>query len=229
MGPLPESKNCDGIFDSITVVICLLTAMIHLIPSRITYNAQQIAELMFEQIYKLHSLPKHIISDRDVLFTSTFWGHLHKLIGTKLRMSSAYHPETDGSTERTNRTVTQMLCQCINDKQSDWVSTLPAIEFAINSARSESTRYAPFFLNSGHMPRSMIWDSAHSDEYPSVRAFALQKKLVLIAAHDSILGACVKQTCNANRKCQLAPFKENDLVTSVTHFWVPMRWSNSLI
>ena len=120
VGPLPESKNRDGIFDSITVVICLLTAMVHLIPSRITYNARQIAELMFEQIYKLHGLPKHIISDRDVLFTSTFWGHLHELIGTKLKMSSAYHPETDGSTERANRTVTQMLRQCINDKQSDW-------------------------------------------------------------------------------------------------------------
>ena len=157
VGPLPESKNRDGIFDSITVVICLLT-----------YNARQIAELMFEGIYKLHGLPKHIISDRDVLFTSIFWGHLHQLIGTKLRMSSAYHPETDGSTERANRTVTQMLRQCINDKQTDWVSKLPAIEFTINSARSKSTGYAPFFLNTGHMPRSMLWNSARPDECPSV-------------------------------------------------------------
>jgi hypothetical protein len=75
-------------------------------------------------------------------------------------MSSAYHPQTDGATERANRTVTQMLRQCINNKQTDWVSKLPAIEFAINSARSESTGYAPFFLNSGQMPRPMIWDSA---------------------------------------------------------------------
>ena len=212
VGPLPESKNRDGTFDSITVVICLLTAMVHLIPSRITYNARQIAELMFEEIYKLHGLPKHIISDRDVLFTSIFWGHLHKLMGTKLKMSSAYHPETDGSTERANRTVTQMLRQCINEKQTDWVSKLPVIEFAINSARSESTGYAPFFLNTGRMPKSLIWDSARPDEYPTVRAFALQRKLALISAHDSILAARVKQTCNANRKRQLAPFKENDLV-----------------
>ena len=104
---------------------------------------------MFEEVYKLHGLPKHIISDRDVLFTSIFWGHLHKLIGTKLKMSSAYHPETDGSTERANQTVTQMLRQCIGEKQNDWVAKLPAIEFAINSARSESTGYAPFFLNMG--------------------------------------------------------------------------------
>ena len=186
--------------------------MVHLIPSRINYNAHQIAELMFEEVYKLHGLPKHIISDRDVLFTSIFWEHLHKLVGTKLKISSAYHPETDGSTERANWTVTQMLRQCINEKQIDWVSNIPAIEFAINSARSESMGFAPFFLNTGRMPRSMIWTSPKSNEYPTVRAFAIQRKLALMSAHDSILTARVKQTRNANRKWQLAPFKEGELV-----------------
>ena len=156
VGPLPESGNRDGIYDSITVVICLLTSMVHLIPSHINYNASQLAELMFENIYKNHGLPKNIISDRDVLFTSVFWSRLHQLIGTKLRMSSAYHPQSDGATERANRTVTQMLRQCVHENQKDWVMKLPAIEFAINSARSASTGYAPFFLNFGRMPRAMI-------------------------------------------------------------------------
>ena len=84
VGPLPESGNRDGMFDSITVVICLLTSMVHLIPSRTNYKASQLAELIFEHIYKLHGLPRNIISDRDVLFTSTFWKQLHRLIGTKL-------------------------------------------------------------------------------------------------------------------------------------------------
>jgi hypothetical protein len=212
VGPLPESSNRDGSFDSITVVICLLTAMVHLVPSRTNYNARQLAELMFEEVYKLHGLPKNIISDRDVLFTSVFWDKLHKLLGTKLRMSSAYHPQTDGSTERANRTVTQMLRQCINEKQNDWVSKLPAIEFAINSARSESTGFAPFFLNAGRMPRTMIWNAATPSEFPSIRNFALQKRLAIMAAHDSILAARVKQTRDANRKRQLAPFKKDDLV-----------------
>jgi hypothetical protein len=211
VGPLPESGNRDGAYDSITVVICLLTSMVHLVPSRTNYNATQIAELMFDNVYKFHGLPRHIISDRDVLFTSTFWSHLHKLLGTKLRMSSAYHPQSDGATERANRTVTQMLRQCIHPNQKDWVSKLPAIEFAINSARSESTGYAPFFLNFGRMPRSMLWDLAPSSEYPTVREFALQKKLALLAAHDSMLAARVKQTRDANRKRQSVPFKEGDL------------------
>jgi hypothetical protein len=81
------------------VVIDLLTSMVHLTPSRTDYKARQVAELMFEAMYKLHGLPKSIISDHDVLFTSEFWQHLHKLMGTKLKLSSVYHPQTDGSTE----------------------------------------------------------------------------------------------------------------------------------
>ena len=153
VGLLPESKNQDGTYDAITTVICLLTRMVHLIPSRQDYKARQVAELMFEQIYKLHGVPKNIISDCDSLFTSVFWKHLHELVGTKLRMSSAYHPQSDGATERANKTLTQMLRQCVDAKQKDWVSKLPAIEFAINSARSAATGYAPFFLNTGRMPR----------------------------------------------------------------------------
>ena len=84
------------------MIIDLLTAMVHLVPSRTTYTAKQVAELIFDNVYKLHGLPKAIVSDRDVLFTSGFWTHLHKLIGVKQKMSSAYHPETDRSTERAN-------------------------------------------------------------------------------------------------------------------------------
>jgi hypothetical protein len=212
VGPLPLSSNRDGNFDSITVVICLLTAMVELIPSRINYKATEVAELMFESVYKHHGLPKSIVSDRDVLFTSTFWGHLHTLIGTKLKMSSAYHPQTDGATERANRTITQMLRQCIDPNQKDWVSKLPTVQFAINSARSESTGYAPFFLNTGRMPRAMIWNSPSPEEYSSVREFALKRKLALISAHDSVIGARIKQTRDANRKRQLVPFEEGDFV-----------------
>jgi len=186
--------------------------MVEVIPSRINYRAQDIAELMFEHVYKHHGLPKAIISDRDVLFTSTFWNHLNTLMGIKLKMSSAYHPQTDGATERANRTVTQMLRQCINPNQKDWVSKLPTIQFAINSARSESTGYAPFFLNNGRMPRTMIWNVAGATEYSNVREFAQKKKLALISAHDSVIGARVKQTRDANRKRQVVPFTKGDFV-----------------
>ena len=115
-------------------------------------------------------------------------------------MSSAYHPQTDGATECANRMFTQMLRQCFGPNQKDWVSKLLAIQFTINSARSESTGYAPFFLNNGRMLRAMAWNSASSTKYSSMREFAQKKKLALITAHDSIMGAQVKQTRDANRK-----------------------------
>jgi hypothetical protein len=72
VGLMPESANCNGSFDSITVVICLLTGMVQLVPSQTNYNSRQLGKLIFEEIYKYHGSPKNIISDRDVLFTSTF-------------------------------------------------------------------------------------------------------------------------------------------------------------
>jgi hypothetical protein len=152
VGPLPLSKNSDGEFALITVIIDLLTVMVHLVLSQITYNAREIAELVFTEVYKLHGLPKSIVSDREMLFTSAFWTHLNRLIGTNQSMSSAYHPQSDGATERANWTIRQMLRSCISSTQRDWVLKLPAIEFAINISRSETTGYAPFFLNSGRIP-----------------------------------------------------------------------------
>lgn len=99
VGLLPELKNRDSTYDSITTIIDLHSAMIHLVPSRINYTAKQVAELVFEHVYKLHGMPKIIVSDRDVLFTSQFWKHLHSLVGVELHMSSAYHPQSNGSTE----------------------------------------------------------------------------------------------------------------------------------
>ncbi|KAI0352628.1 hypothetical protein OH77DRAFT_1408851, partial [Trametes cingulata] len=105
-----------------------------------------------------------------------------------------------------------MLRQCISPNQRDWVSKLPAIEFAINMARSDTTGYSPFFLNNGRMPRVMIWNDARKDEYPGVRAYAQRVKQAIMSAHDSILAARVKQTRDANRKRRPAPFVTGDLV-----------------
>ena len=144
---------------------------------------------MFEGVYKLHGLPKSNVSDHDVLFTSVFWQYLNQLVGTKLKMSSAYHLQTDGAIEHVNWTITQMLRQCVSEKQTDWIAKLPTIEFGINPARSASTGYTPFFLNTGQMPRSMIWDSTKQTEYPGVQKFAIQRKIALMVAHNSILWA----------------------------------------
>lgn len=228
--PLPESENRDGSFNVITVIIDLLTGMVHLVPSRTDYKAKDVAELIFEYVYKLYGLPKNIISDRDVLFTSHFWRELHKLIGVNLRMSSAYHPQSDGSTERANRTITQMIRNSISNDPRDWVARIPGIEFAINSAHSESTGYSSFFLNSGRQPRAMIWESPTKHKYPGVKKFALQMKNAIMSAHDSILEARIKQTRDANRRRREAPFEQGDLVyLSTKNLSIPKGLARKLV
>ncbi len=210
VGPLPASSNRHGQFDMICVIICQLTSMVHLVPTMQTYGATEIAEVVFEHVYKLHGLPERIISDRDTLFTSTFWRRLHELLGTELRLSSSYHPQTDGATERANRTMTQMLRQCVQPDQKDWVQRLPAIELAMNTARSDTTGFSPFYLNYGQMPRSLVWNSDTS--YPGVRAFAQRMKDAIMAAHDAIISTRVGQVLRANKHRRPASFKEGDLV-----------------
>ena len=106
----------------------------------------------------VHELPERIVSDWDSLFTATLWEHLHILMGTELQMSTSYHPQTDRATERANHTITQMLHIAVLADQKDWVLKLPGIEFSFNSAWSDTTGYAPFFLNYGSVPWPMIWD-----------------------------------------------------------------------
>ncbi|EJC97345.1 ribonuclease H-like protein [Fomitiporia mediterranea MF3/22] len=111
---------------------------------------------LFENVYKLYGLPNYIVSNCDSLFTSMFWRRLHELISIKLKLLSTYHPQTNGLTERMNRTITQMLRQCISPKQKDWIHKLLMIKYAINTVRSETIGYVPFFLNYGQMPRNLI-------------------------------------------------------------------------
>ena len=210
VGPLPESSNRNGSYDMICVVIDLLMAMVHLVATKQTYKATDMAEVVFDTVYKLHGLPERIISDRDSLFTSHFWRKLHSLLNVDLRMSSAFHPQTDSATERANKTMTQMLRQCVSTNQKDWVMKLLAIEFAMNSARSSTTGFTPFYLNYGRNPSPMIWKG--EEVYPGVKQFAKNMKDAIMSAHDAIITSRIQSTIQANKKRQPANFKEGDLV-----------------
>ena len=148
VGPFPSSQG----YDYLWVVICRLTSMIHLIPVNTTTKATEIAWLYFREIVRLHGLPETIVSDRDSKFTSKFWKELHRLVGTKLLMSTAFHPQTDGVSEHAIRSVSQILRSLVNPQQTNWVEKIPLVEFAINSTISGSSTFAPFKLNYGYMP-----------------------------------------------------------------------------
>ena len=147
IGPLPVSGN--NKFDTILTVIDRLSKMVHLIPTHQTATASDTARLVFDNVIKYHGVPDSIISDRDTRFTSNFWKELTNMMGIKLRMSSAFHPETDGLCERTNRTVIQLLRNDSNLKASNWSENLTAVEMAINNYQQSSTKQSPYYLNFG--------------------------------------------------------------------------------
>ena len=143
VGPLPMSK--DG-YDSILVLIDRLSKMMLLRPCTTSITAIETGRLLLDMMLPMGKLPKSIVSDRDVRFTSAAWGQLWKGLGTKLAMSTAYHPQSDGQTERMNRTMQTMLRSYV-EKREDWTEWLPFVAAAYNSTRQDSTRRTPFELN----------------------------------------------------------------------------------
>ncbi len=194
VGPFPESEG----YDYLWVVTCRMTGMTHLVPTNTTVRTSDLAWIFLREIVRLHGLPESIVSDRDTKFTSKFWKELHRLIGVKLLMSTAFHPQTDGTSERMVRTVSQILRAAVQPDQRDWVQRIPMTEFAINSSVNASTGFAPFELNGGYMP-TMLRELAKEPALPGVRDFAERAVANLRAAHDALIASRVSQTHQANK------------------------------
>lgn len=171
--------------------------MVHLIPTTTRVTAPQLAALFLKDIVRLHGLPLSIVSDRDTKFTSKFWRETHRLLGTKLLMSTAFHPQTDGASERMIRTITQILRAAVAPDQLNWVEKLPMVEFAINSSVSASTGFAPFDLNYGYLPT--MGGPMPSSPYNGVRQFVQQARDNLVLACDALIESRVHQAHHANR------------------------------
>jgi transposase InsO family protein len=119
----------------------------------VTTSSKEFAELFMDNIFKHHGLPVEIISDRDARFTAGFWKELTALLGTRQCMSSAFHPQTDGQTERLNRFLPKRcFVTSLMAIGSDWVKYLSLVEFAYNNARNITTKFTPFKLNHGVDP-----------------------------------------------------------------------------
>jgi hypothetical protein len=150
--PLPDCERFGRKYKHILVVVCRLTKMRHFIPVT-SLSAEELADAFVHRVYCLHGTPDNIVSDRGTQFVAEFWKQLAQRLGVTLRHSSAFHPQTDGQTERINASIEQYLRQFMNFHQDDWVDWLPLAEFATNNVVSETTGVSPFFANYGFHPR----------------------------------------------------------------------------
>eukprot|EP00253_Pinus_taeda_P006100 PITA_06100 len=151
---LPRTRKNN---DSIMVVVDKLSKAAHFIPVQSTFRAAQIAHIFMQNVFRLHGLPKTIISDRDVKFTSAFWKTLFTDLGTQLNFSTAYHPQTDGQMERVNQVVEDMLRAYVMQQPTRWEEYLHLVEFAYKHGYHTSTQMSPFEVMYGrkcHTPSS---------------------------------------------------------------------------
>uniref|UniRef100_A0AAV1V5P9 Integrase catalytic domain-containing protein n=1 Tax=Peronospora matthiolae TaxID=2874970 RepID=A0AAV1V5P9_9STRA len=120
--------------------------MVHLVAVPETITASGCACVFIDTIFRLHGLPRELVSDRDPRFTADFWRSVFKSLGTRLKMSTSDHPETDGQTERANRVLEDILRGYVHSFKS-WSEFLPMVAFAINNSVHASTTHTPFYVN----------------------------------------------------------------------------------
>jgi hypothetical protein len=130
--------------DAIMVVVDKLSKSAHFIPIKSTCKAIDIANIFMKEIFRLHGMPEEIVSDRDTKFTSNFWKSLMAGLKTKLLFSIAYHPKTDGQTERVNQILEDMLRMHVMHQPKKWEDYLPLVEFTYNNDYQESLKMSPF-------------------------------------------------------------------------------------
>lgn len=149
---LPMSSGHNAIF----VVVDRFTKMAHFIPTTTTITAEGTADLYLQHVFRIHGFPKDIVSDRGPQFTSKFWSRLMELCDVKQNLSTAYHPQSDGQTERVNQVLEQYLRIYCNYQQDDWHHLLTLAEFTYNNAKHTSTTISPFYANYGYHPRFQL-------------------------------------------------------------------------
>ncbi|GJY20252.1 putative reverse transcriptase domain-containing protein [Tanacetum coccineum] len=148
-------KSSQG-YDTIWVIVDRLTKSAIFVPIRETDPMDKLARMYLKEVVTRHGIPLSIICDRDPRFASNFWRSLQNALGTSLDMSTAYHPQTDGKSEKTIQTLEDMLRACAIDFRNGWVNHLPLVEFSYNNSYHASIKAAPFEALYGRKCRSPI-------------------------------------------------------------------------
>ena len=198
--------------DSIWVIVDRLTKSAHFIPVRTNYGGEKLAKLYVENIVKLPGVPSRIVSDRGTQFTFRFWRSLHKAMGTKLDFSSAYHPQTDGQTERVNQIMEDMLRACVLTYGKDWEQSLPYAEFSYNNGYQVSLGMSPFEALYERKSRTpLMWSEV--GERALVRPAHIKETEERVAEiREKLKAAQSRQKSYADKKRREISFNPGDFV-----------------
>jgi hypothetical protein len=208
--------------DAIIVFVDKFSKMVHYAATTTTCTAVEVARIFFDTVVKIHGVPKHIISDRDPRFTSKFWKQLWSLLGTELKMSTSHHPQTDGQTERSNRTLEDILRHYVGKQHDGWDQHLTAAEIAVNSSIHASTGFTAFYLNYGDHPFFPTHIPLDTLSNNTVYELMQQLQQNIEWARSNMENARDKQTHYANQHRRDLIFKEGEEVwLSTQHLKLP--------
>jgi hypothetical protein len=168
---LPPSKKGSKVSDAILVVVDRYSKMARYIPTVVTLDASELLDILTEEVFLRYGFPSGIVTDRGSLFTSSFWSEVCYVARIKRRLSTAFHPQTDGQTERQNQTLEQYLRMFCNDEQDNWATILSMAEFAYNNAHQSSIKMSPFYAVYGYQPfmRFQLMDYSRTETVPNAR------------------------------------------------------------
>jgi hypothetical protein len=182
---LPNSQGKDVVL----VVVDRLSKYVHFTPLSHPYSAASIAQAFVDHIFKLHGLPKSIVSDRDPVFTSLFWKELFRVTGTKLLMSSAYHPQTDGQTKIMNKGLEAYLRSFTGDCPRGWLKWLSLAEWAYNTSVHTSTKISPFEAVYGFPPPRLMPFEAGTTKVQAMEKELKSREFILKLLKENIQDA----------------------------------------
>lgn len=205
---LPKSSD----MDCILVVVDRLTKVGHFIPLKHPYTATTVAQVFLDNVYKLHGMPKVIVSDRDRLFTSTFWKELFAAVGTKLNLSTSYHPQSDGQTERLNRCVEQYLRAMVSSRPKQWCKWLPLAEWWYNTSYNSAIKMSPYEALYGEKPRQLCMPADCRTSVGVVEEFQLNREAMNQLLKDAIQLAQNKYKMYADKKRREVEYQVGDWV-----------------
>lgn len=195
IGPFPKVRG----YDMILSITCRLTGFVRAIPTCQTDTAEKTAQRVYASWLSIFGAPKSMIGDRDKIWTSGFWQELNRLLHIQVNLTTAYHPQSDGRSEKSNKTIVQVLRSWVKRRHGKWFDCLPSVEYAINSAVNVATGVSPFEYVYGRKTR-LFPTAEHSSSLPDVEDWLFKRQSAWADFRDKLWTSRIEQAVHYNNR-----------------------------